>query len=103
MVADCLINGNSSTCGARYLTSIVDAKAESDAVWATLLLSSDFKQQQSISFACLSNAVNRAAHWLDSAFDNAKEQIFYYEGPPDIRYVIITLACEKTGHQVSAA
>ena len=86
--------------GARYLTSIVDSRAHTDAVWATLILSADLKRRQTVSYSVLANAVDRVAHWLDNAFQGAPQQVFYYEGPPDIRYVVITLACEKSGHQV---
>lgn len=56
-------------------------------------------QLEHISFFDLENASNRAAWFLDQ--NCADNDVFFYMGPSDIRYLIWTLAAMKTGKCVS--
>lgn len=56
---------------------------------------------RSISYAQLSNAVNRAAWWLEANLLAEKDAPCAYLGPNDIRYAILALATIKTRRKVS--
>jgi acyl-coenzyme A synthetase/AMP-(fatty) acid ligase len=96
-----------TTYGKRLLPHIVDQRAKSgyERPYAMYPVSRDPSEGfQNISYARLSNAVNRACWWLESELSqkDEKENSFAYLGPNDLRYAIFVLATIKTGRKVSA-
>ena len=63
-------------------------------------LSSGFED---ITYRCITNAVNRAAHWLEKTLGkpNGFETIAYL-APPDIRNVLLVFAVSKVGYKASS-
>ena len=94
--------------GRRLLPHIVDERARSgyERPYALFPRSRDPSEGfQSISYACLANAVNRACWWLDAELsrDDEKEHPFAYLGPNDLRYIIFVIATMKTGRKVRSS
>ena len=59
---------------------------------------------EEISYRRVANAVNRTAHWLQSALGKPKDfTTFAYLAAPDIRNVLLALAVSKVGFKVSAS
>lgn len=52
-------------------------------------------QLENISFSTVENASNRAAWFLDQHC--AEDEVFFYMGPSDMRYLAWVLAAMKTG------
>ncbi|OKL63405.1 hypothetical protein UA08_01778 [Talaromyces atroroseus] len=54
----------------------------------------------SITFSTVANAINRAAWWLVNDIGLADGDVFGYMGPPDLRYLILSMAATKTGRKI---
>lgn len=58
---------------------------------------------EDITFARLNYAVTRAARWMQQTLgqqDSLPPKALAYIGPPDTRYIILTIAAIKTGSKV---
>lgn len=91
--------------GKRLLPYIVDERARVgyERPYAIYPISRDpMEGLRSVSYARLSNAVNRACWWLESVLseEQKKDSAFAYLGPNDLRYAILVLASIKTGRKV---
>lgn len=89
------------------LPTIIDNRAatDPDRLFAAVTWVDDFGKVQlrNITYRKISDATNRAAHWLHERFGVSSDfKILAYAGPPDLRYHIITVAAAKTGHAVGA-
>lgn len=86
--------------GRRLLPQIIDerAKAGYTLPFAMYPKSSDPSAGlHSISYAQITNAVNRASWWLNSEFSGQeKENPFAYFGLNDLRHIIFLMAVMKT-------
>lgn len=90
--------------GSRLLPQVVDELALSDPerVYATFPRSSDLSNGfRDVSMLDMSQAIDRAAHWLeDTAGKSTQFETIAYMGPFDLRYAIIFLAAVKCGYKV---
>ncbi|KUJ12950.1 putative AMP-binding enzyme [Mollisia scopiformis] len=92
--------------GKRLLSTTIDSLAltEPDRPWISVPRNDDdlSKGFTDISFKQFSNAINHAAHWLDSSLGKvaSKFKAFAYEGPADARLAIITVAAAKVGRKI---
>lgn len=58
---------------------------------------------ENITFARLNYAITRAARWMQDRLDlqgSLASRALAYVGPPDTRYIILTIAAIKTGSKV---
>jgi hypothetical protein len=83
----------------------VRAKQAPHSIWASIPKSPTDASVgfEDITFARLNYAVTRAARWLQETFgppDSLSPKALAYIGPPDTRYIILTIAAIKTGSQV---
>lgn len=54
-----------------------------------------------VSFEEVAAAINKFAWWIESRFGKSQTfQPLAYIGPPDLRYALLTVAAQKTGHKV---
>ena len=54
-----------------------------------------------VTYREFANAVNRCAWWLEKELEKSQRfETIAYIGPSDLRYVIITIAANKTGFKV---
>jgi hypothetical protein len=53
-----------------------------------------------ITYYMVANAINRASWWLVREVGLEKNEVFAYMGPPDLRYLTLSLAAAKTGRKV---
>lgn len=58
-----------------------------------------------ISYSQLANAINHAARWIQHHLSqpSGSHPTIAYLGPPDLRYIILTIAAQKTGYKVDMA
>lgn len=55
-----------------------------------------------ITYAILANAINRMAWWIQEKLGrNEEHETLAYVGPPDLRYIALTIAAQKTGYKAS--
>ncbi|KAM7185984.1 acetyl-CoA synthetase-like protein [Naviculisporaceae sp. PSN 640] len=94
----------SNEYGKRLIPHIIDDLAlnEPDRVTYSIVKSADVSQGMTeISAKAMAQAVNKAAWWLQSQIGETSEsQMVGYIGPHDLRYVVLTYACIKAGHQI---
>lgn len=91
--------------GKRLLPATLDSISltEPHRPWISVPLSDGdlSKGYTNITFGQFANAVNHAAAWLKSAIGKVGQfEVFAYEGPPDARLAIITVAAAKIGWKV---
>ena len=94
--------------GRRLLVSRIDELAVSSpsGVWASFPSSSDLHsvEFQRVNWSTLANAVNRVAWWLQATLgggsDDFETLAYMGTGGTDIRYVVLMLSANKTGHKV---
>jgi hypothetical protein len=91
--------------GHRLLPTLIDDIADSNPTraWASVPVSSTLSDgSRDVSFREFSNAINRAAWFLESSFGRATNfETLGYIGKPDMRYHVFSMAAAKTGYQVS--
>lgn len=94
----------SSDYGKRLIPHILDdlAAADPTRVIFSVAKSSDLSQGlQKISALDMAKAVNKTAWWLHNQVGKSSSpKTVGYIGPHDLRYVLLTYACIKTGHEV---
>lgn len=91
----------------RLIPNVVSerAKNEPQGIWASIPKSSTDASVgfEDITFARLNYAVTRAARWMQQTLglpDSQLHKTLAYIGPPDTRYIILTIAAIKTGFKV---
>ena len=91
--------------GHRLIPQMIDERAELNpqgSVWSVPKSSNLADGFRDISYGQVARAINKVAWWIDehigkcTTFENLA-----YIGPPDLRYSILTVAAQKTGHTVS--
>lgn len=57
---------------------------------------------EAISYSRLANAINRASWWILNELGPLVDEgeVYAYMGPSDLRYLILVVACMKTGRKV---
>ena len=102
-----LSNANAPQYGKRLVPVIVDerAKEEPRRTWGEMPRSSNLADgYRTIDYATVANAINKAAHWLDSSLEKPKPfETCAYIGSNDFRYYILMVAAVKTGRKVCVA
>lgn len=92
----------------RLIPHVISDRANKapDSIWASIPLSLNDASTgyEDVTFARLNFAITRASHWLqDTVRDGTKLpgcKALAYMGPPDTRYIILTVAAIKTGYKV---
>ena len=55
-----------------------------------------------ITYGVLANAINRLAWWIEEKLGTNEDfETLAYVGPPDLRYIALTIAAQKTGYKAS--
>ncbi len=55
-----------------------------------------------VTYGILANAINRIAWWIEEKLGRNEEfETLAYVGPPDLRYIALTIAAQKTGYKAS--
>ncbi|KAG8530651.1 uncharacterized protein KY384_004006 [Bacidia gigantensis] len=90
-------------CGRRLIVRIIDDHARNNpqGTFCCMPRTDDLKDGfDDISWGQLANAINRVAWLIEENLGRSDsfESIAYF-GPPDIRYAIVAVAAQKTGHK----
>lgn len=93
-----------SKYGHRLISQLIDDRAKTNpqrSVWSiprSLNLADGFRD---VCYGQVARAINRAAWWIDGNVGKSTTfETLAYMGPPDLRYAILTVAAQKTGHTV---
>lgn len=93
--------------GKRLIVATIDALVESNPDRVCFSIPQDdrdlSKGFRDITCRQFANAINHAAHWLESTLptpDNTSFEVIGYQGPNDLRYPILAVAAAKVGKQV---
>ena len=90
--------------GKRLIPVLIDEASRNtpEKVYASIPRSADLSDGfEDITYKRFSNAINRAASWLDSALGGrGSTGVFAYAGSKDLRYMVLTVAAIKTGRAV---
>ena len=85
--------------GRRLIPNIIDdfAKSDPDRVYCFYAKSNHVADGfASVTYSQIANAINRVSLWLRDKIGTSKSlETIAYLGPPDLRYVIVTLAAQK--------
>ena len=91
----------------RLIPTMVSERAKNapQSIWASIPKSQTDASIgfEDITFARLNYAVTRAARWMQKTLgpqDSLPPKALAYIGPPDTRYIILTIAAIKTGSKV---
>ena len=91
--------------GHRLVPQVLDERAKSNpqgSVWSVPKTSNLADGFRDISYGQVARAINKAAWWIDEHVGKSTTfEKLAYIGPPDLRYSILTIAAQKTGHTVS--
>ena len=91
--------------GHRLIPSLIDIRAQEDPqrpVWSIPCSSNLADGFRDINYGQIAQAINRTAWWVDENVGRSTTfETLAYMGPPDLRYAILTVAAQKTGHTVS--
>ncbi|KAK0507032.1 hypothetical protein JMJ35_010490 [Cladonia borealis] len=92
-----------SVYGQRLIPHLIDDIAHNNGsrTFCSLVKSSNIPDGfQDISYAAFANSINRLAWWIE---ENVGKSFTFetvsYIGPPDLRYIILTIAAQKTGYK----
>jgi hypothetical protein len=98
------VNDTAATPGQRLLSTTIDYLSDTDPerTWATIPRSNNLADGfRDVSYRDFSNAINRAAWFLESVFGTADDfPTICYIGKSDIRYHVFSMAAAKTQYQV---
>ena len=90
--------------GRRLIPTLIDQVAEKDPgrIYCTFATSVDIGNGfTAVTYGQLANAINRTARWIQSTLGTSHSfETITYLGPPDLRYVFLTVAAQKTGFKV---
>ena len=91
--------------GHRLIPQLIDERAKMNphgSVWSVPKSSDLADGFRDISYVQVARAINKAAWWIDEHIGKSTTfENLAYIGPPDLRYAILTVAAQKTGHTVS--
>ena len=91
--------------GRRLIPQLIDQRAEESPelpLWSVPISSNLMDGFRDISYGQVARAINRAAWWIDGNIGKSTTfETLAYMGPPDLRYAVLTVAAQKTGHTVS--
>ena len=91
--------------GRRLIPPLIDQRAEESperSVWSIPVSSNLVDGFRDVSYGQVARAINRAAWWIDKNIGKSTTfETLAYMGPPDLRYSVLTVAAQKTGHTVS--
>ena len=89
--------------GQRLVPHLIDDIAHNDPsrTFCSLAKSSDVSDGfQDVSYGAFANAINRLAWWIEENLGKKSTfETVSYIGPPDLRYIILTIAAQKTGYK----
>lgn len=95
--------------GKRLMANVVDDIAEGDPERTVCIMPEKTDSSESfvnLNFRQLAHAVNYMSWWIEKSFgrhNSSPQETLTYLGANDARYLIIVMACNKTGYQVSGA
>jgi hypothetical protein len=91
----------------RLIATVISERAKNSpqSIWASIPKSPTDASIgfEDITFARFNYAITRAAQWLQKTLgpqDSLPPKALAYIGPPDTRYIILTIAAIKTGSKV---
>lgn len=88
--------------GHRLIANLIDQRAREDPqrpIWSIPRSSNLADGFRDISYGQVAQAINRAAWWIDENVGKSTTfETLAYMGPPDLRYAVLTVAAQKTGH-----
>ena len=91
--------------GHRLIPQLIDERAvlkPQGSVWSLPKSSNLADGFRDISYGQVARAINKVAWWIDEQIGKSTTfEKLAYIGPPDLRYSILTIAAQKTGHTVS--
>jgi len=101
-----MMSGSDDLTGQRLLTQVLDyrAKVQPDGLFAKVPLVLDDHRPgwRDVTYGELAHAVDYTAWWIEKSIGVSKKpETLTYMGANDMRYIIVALACLKTGHSVS--
>ena len=89
--------------GQRLVPHLIDDIAHNDPyrTFCSLAKSSNIPDGfQDVSYRAFANAINRLAWWIEENLgNNYTFETVSYIGPPDLRYIVLTIAAQKTGYK----
>ena len=89
--------------GQRLIPHLIDENAHNNAsrTFCSLAKSSNIPDGfQDISYGAFANAINRLAWWIEGNLGKTSTfETLSYIGPPDLRYIVLTIAAQKTGYK----
>ena len=92
-----------SVYGQRLIPHLIDDIAHNNGsrTFCSLVKSSNISDGfQDISYAAFANSINRLAWWIEENVGKSSTfETLSYIGPPDLRYIILTIAAQKTGYK----
>ena len=91
--------------GHRIIADLIDQRAREDPqrpFWSLPRSSNLADGFRDIGYGSVARAINRTAWWLEEIVGKSTTfETLAYMGPPDLRYAVLTVAAQKTGHTVS--
>ncbi len=92
-----------SDYGQRLIPHLIDDIAHHDAsrTFCSLAKSSNIPDGlQDITYGAFANAINGLAWWIEENLGKTSTfETLSYIGPPDLRYIVLTIAAQKTGYK----
>ena len=92
-----------SVYGQRLIPHLIDdiAHNKGSRIYCSLAKSSKISDGfQDISYGAFANSINRLAWWIEENLGKSSTfETLSYIGPPDLRYIILTVAAQKTGYK----
>lgn len=89
--------------GQRLVPHLIDDIAHNDPfrTFCSLAKSSDISDGfQDVSYGVFANAINRLAGWIEENLGKTSTfETVSYIGPSDLRYILLTIAAQKTGYK----
>ena len=89
--------------GQRLIPHLIDdiAHNKPSRTFCSLAKSGDISDGfQDVSYGAFANAINRLAWWIEENLGKTSTfETLSYIGPPDLRYIVLTIAAQKTGYK----
>lgn len=101
-----MANNNTHKIGQRLMVNAIDDIAEKDPERTVCIMPETTDSSDSfvnLNFRQLAHAVNYMSWWIEKSFgrhNSSPQETLTYLGANDSRYLIIVMACNKTGYQV---
>ena len=92
-----------SVYGQRLIPHLIDdiAHNNSSRTFCSLAKSSNISDGfQDISYGTFANSINCLAWWIEENLGKSSTlETVSYTGPPDLRYIVLAIAAQKTGYK----